>query len=214
MQKMSFLGNLFGPNNEVRLSPSIMIYNAPESTAGNLAQLVPHGVFGRNRISPYNIFNGITCEMPCGGCLYFDNDIAREDFEALMRILDIVHNGGEYYFAVFAAASERPQTEGYLTQVRIVSRFALRFLFKTINEEETENFPEQKFSITETLWMFMQSERLRWGTSYHQDDEKGLAGVFGGDGDSAREQLSFGFAVEDSHNGVYRIWSRAWLVAQ
>ena len=39
-----------------------------------------------------------------------------------------------------------------------------------------------------------------------------LRGLFGGDGDFAREELAFGFMVENDYHHVYRIWSRAWLV--
>jgi hypothetical protein len=36
--------------------------------------------------------------------------------------------------------------------------------------------------------------------------------AFGGDGERAKESLAFGFMVENAYYGVYRIWSRAWLV--
>jgi hypothetical protein len=41
-----------------------------------------------------------------------------------------------------------------------------------------------------------------------------LTGTFGRDGDWAREALCFGFTVENAFHGVYRIWSRAWLVTK
>ena len=34
----------------------------------------------------------------------------------------------------------------------------------------------------------------------------------GGDGDMADEVLAFGFMVENSYYGIYRIWGRAWLI--
>jgi hypothetical protein len=52
----------------------------------------------------------------------------------------------------------------------------------------------------------------RWGTSSFED--KGLYKKFGGDGDMKREELAFGLIVENEYYGIYRIWSRAWLVTK
>ncbi|MEI9999893.1 MAG: hypothetical protein WDO13_12425 [Verrucomicrobiota bacterium] len=41
-----------------------------------------------------------------------------------------------------------------------------------------------------------------------------LRGTFGGDGDWAKESLCFGLLVENNDLGVYRLWSRAWLVTK
>ena len=38
--------------------------------------------------------------------------------------------------------------------------------------------------------------------------------MFGGDGDWAKEELAFGCMVENVDLGIYRIWSRAWLVTK
>ncbi|MDD4902186.1 MAG: hypothetical protein PHE24_03540 [Patescibacteria group bacterium] len=203
----------FDLGDDVRLSPSMMFADLPQDLPSNLAQLASSGIFGNRPSANFNVFTSAPRHQPCGGCLYFDNDIARADFEALMRILKVGEKDSRF-FAVFAVESERPGVEGCLTQLRIVTRFALRFLFKVISDKEYDNFREQKLSVVEVFWSFMEFERNRWGTSYVQDEQKGLAGLFGGDGDSAREKLSFGFMEENSRNGVYRIWSRAWLVTQ
>jgi hypothetical protein len=41
-----------------------------------------------------------------------------------------------------------------------------------------------------------------------------LSGTFGGDGDWAQESLCFGFMIENAYHGVYRMWSRAWLITK
>jgi hypothetical protein len=41
-----------------------------------------------------------------------------------------------------------------------------------------------------------------------------LRGTLHGDGDWAKEKLAFGFMIENGSNGVYRVWSRPWLVTK
>jgi hypothetical protein len=41
-----------------------------------------------------------------------------------------------------------------------------------------------------------------------------LYGAMGGDGDWAKEELCFGFMMENEYHGVCRIWTRAWLVTK
>ena len=117
-------------------------------------------------------------------------------------------------FAVFAAESQQPGKDGYLVQMRIVSRFGLRYMFGALTDAEYDEFPEQKMPVVDALWWFINEERKCWGTSFQEDGKKGLRGLFGGDGNFAREELSFGFMVENDYYHVYRIWSRAWLVTK
>jgi len=115
-------------------------------------------------------------------------------------------------FAVFTTESEQPGKDGYIMQMRVVSKFGLRFMFNALTDTEYEKFPEQKLTIVEALWSFIERERERWGSSFM--DDKGLGGMFGGDGDFAQEELAFGLMLENDYHGVYRIWSRAWLVTK
>lgn len=165
-----------------------------------------------------NPFTRALSEDPCGGSIvYFDNDITRPAFNTLMQILEVqpqdrIEQPKDY--AVFVAESYRPQYDGYLAQMRVITRFGLRFKFKTLRDDQYNEFPKQEHSMVEALWQFIVYEKKRWGTSFTQDSETGLMGQFGGNGDNPREQLSFGFMVEDGEHNVYRIWSRAWLVSK
>jgi hypothetical protein len=58
------------------------------------------------------------------------------------------------------------------------------------------------------IWRFIAEEERRYGLH----GTEGLYGTFGGDGDRAKEELCFGFLIENADLGVYRIWSRGWLV--
>jgi hypothetical protein len=57
------------------------------------------------------------------------------------------------------------------------------------------------------------SETVKWNEPRHTFSFR-LSGTFGGDGYWAKESLCFGFLVENNYRGVYRIWSRAWLVTK
>ena len=76
---------------------------------------------------------------------------------------------------------------------------------------EYDAFKKQELSIGEAFEEFMKAEKERFGTSF---GDPRIEGKMGGDGDFAREELSFGFMLENEYNQVYRIWSRAWLVTK
>lgn len=65
--------------------------------------------------------------------------------------------------------------------------------------------------MIEAFWGFMENERRKYGLYFGSPK---LSGLFGGDGDFAQEELCFGFMTENHYHGVYRIWSRAWLVTK
>lgn len=69
---------------------------------------------------------------------------------------------------------------------------------------------EQSVSVAEALWNFYQSQISRYNPEKELYHSK-LSGVIGGDGDYQREQLAFGMLVENREEGIYRIWSRAYL---
>ncbi|MEK6969252.1 MAG: hypothetical protein AABW48_02385 [Nanoarchaeota archaeon] len=84
-------------------------------------------------------------------------------------------------------------------------------MFEAIDGREYSTFKEQELTIGEALWNFMDTEKGRFGTCF---GDSRIEGKMGGDGNYAREELSFGFMLENEHHQVYRIWSRAWLVTK
>lgn len=207
---------VFDDGERVRVSPPMFSNNTIKEQPGDLTKFANHGngVYGYQKGIGWNPF---TCAPPQdahGGVIYFDNNITRNDFDALLRIMGLKSCNPKKQYSVFMEESKQPGQDGYLKQIRLVPRFAMKHLFGTISEDEYENFPEQNFSMADCMWKFMQSEKKRWGTSCFEDQKKGLAGLFGGDGDFAREALSFGFMLENDYHTVCRIWSRAWLVTK
>jgi hypothetical protein len=140
-----------------------------------------------------------------GGVVYFGNSIGDEDLAALMRVLRVPTRATS--FAAFRSDAERPIVERYLTQLRIVNRPALEALF---GAEPHAEFVSQPIDIGATIAGFVANELERWGMWSGGK----LTGSFGGDGDWASEDLCFGFMVENEYHGVFRIWSRAWLVTK
>jgi hypothetical protein len=208
----------FEHSDGIHISPPVWSNHTLKIQPGDLTQFVPHGngVYGYQKREGASPLHGPTQEGH-GGTIFFENNITKEDFIALMRIAGVQEDWvvkPNKQFAIFTASSPQPGKDGYLSQIRLIDRFGLRFMFGAIDEKEYEKFPEQKLTMAETLWLFVEQERKRWGTSFTQDGEKGLEGLFGGDGDFAREVLSFGFMVENDYHHIYRVWSRAWLVTK
>ena len=203
---------------KVRLSPAVWPNSNLKVQPGNLALFAPmgNGLYGHQKPAGLDPFADAPPQDPCGGVIYFDNEISKTDFEALARIWEIEPGNPERakQYAAFTAESGQPGQDGYLVQMRIVPAFGLNCLYHAINNTAYERFPNQAITITEALWLFIEKERERWGTSFRQDEEKGLRGLFGGDGDYVREKLSFGFMLENAYYGICRIWSRAWLVTK
>ena len=210
---------IFGLGDKIRVSPAIWPEHRLNLQPGDLSKIAPYGngVYGYQDRNG-NPFTGAPSQEACGGIVYFGNDISEADFRVLMRIMEVKSSHATVKisraFAVFTAESNQPSKDGYLAQMRIVSKFGLRFMFGALTAAEYEKFPEQEITVVEALWSFVQQERQRWGASFQQDGKKGLQGLFGGDGDFAREELSFGFMPENNYHRVCRIWSRAWLVTK
>ena len=207
----------FDLGDKIQISPSIWPDRELKIQPGDLSLGAPAGnaVYGYQRKNIENPFSTAPTDAPCGGVIYFGCDILKDNFKALLQILGIqpdrdtnIHND----YAIFTAESEQPGKDGYLAQLRVVSKFGLRFMFNALNDAEYDKYPKQELSIGEVLWMFIEHEKKRWGTSLTENH--GLAGKFGGDGDYAREKLAFGLMVENHYYNVYRIWSRAWLVTK
>ena len=168
----------------------------------------PSDFYSFQRITGHPIRDASKNE-PSGGIVYFHGTPGRDDFFSLIKLLGVRSHALDY--AAFADHSNMPVEDNYLVQMRLVSRFALQYVFRALDSEDYESFPPQKLNIGEALWNFIEDQQDRWGTSMGSRE---LDGVMGGDGDFAKEELAFGFMVENEYNGIYRIWSRAWLVTK
>lgn len=206
-----------GPDGEVRLSPPL--YDRPEGLPdpADLTAFAPqgNGVYGLQG-QPVDPFTSAPRDEAQGGVVFFDNNVAEVHFMGMLRVLGIMLTpptviSGRKDYALFFGTSENPRRDGYLTQIRVVSRFGLRYLYGAIDDEAYRSFEEQRLTVPELFWGFIGAQRREWGT--HFGSAK-LAGTFGGDGHFAQEQLSFGLMVENSYHHIYRIWSRAWLVTK
>lgn len=187
------------------------VVTAPKrSRAASLSRFVRHEYPYFN--PPANPFTTAPYASEEGGTIYFRNSVSRNDLNALLRVLDIKTSDREY--ALVRAIADNPGKQEFLEQIRVVSKFGLLCEFHDINEEKYDKFPKQKLSIGQVVWLFVQKERERWGTEFWHDKTTGLAGKFGGNGDGMREKLSFGLTMESSYYGIFRLWSRAWLVGK
>ena len=146
---------------------------------------------------------------PAAGTVYFDCDIRPGDVAAVLRVMQVRVSDQDY--AVFAGAARQPMAERYLDQARIVSKRALGALFGA--EQEAAALADQPLSVGDYIARFVAEQRRKWNEPDHYFSAR-LDGVFGGDGDFAKEALCFGFMVENPYWSVYRIWSRAWLVTK
>ncbi len=141
-----------------------------------------------------------------GGTVYFDGDVEPPRLAALLELLDVRLDATRY--AVFTAESSDPPKDRYLAQIRVVE-FGAMNLFGAVPDPADEP-REQPLRVADLIDAFIGAQLKRWGRG--MSDE--LHGTLDGDGDWAREKLAFGFMVENASNGVYRLWSRPWLVTK
>lgn len=149
-----------------------------------------------------------------GDLVYFGERVKEERFYSAVDALG-VKGFEQTYAAIFTTFFEdadlgvvNPIRDGvhYLEQVRIICPSAMHHFYDAFGEACVE----QSVSVAEALWNFYQSQISR----YNPEKElypANLSGVIGGDGDYEREQLAFGMLVENREEGIYRIWSRAYL---
>jgi hypothetical protein len=145
---------------------------------------------------------------PTGGTLYLDGEPNAEDLAATLRLLGVPAAATDY--TAFVSHVQEPAEERYLTQVRIVRRVAMVALYDALSEAELQAFPQQKLTVGGLIGKFIETEQQRWGTSLSPQ----LSKRFGNPGQRFRATLAFGFMIENAFCGVYRIWSRAWLLPQ
>ncbi|MFO0917890.1 MAG: hypothetical protein U0872_06185 [Planctomycetaceae bacterium] len=213
---------------KVRVSPNAWPEKTLDAQPGDMSLFVPPGLglagpfplrpwddlttnpaqyYGFQQRTGHPLLDAPT-NTACGGVVYFDDDREPADLAALCRLLAVNSSAKDY--AVFLTESDNPQQDRYLVQLKIVSKFSLTYLFRALDEQEAAAFAEQLLTVGELLTAFIQDQQEQWGSGMSSE----LSGCMGGDGDWAKESLSFGFLVENDYHGVYRIWSRAWLVTK
>ena len=142
-------------------------------------------------------------QEPGGGVIYFDERVEDETVRTVLGVMAVQERRRD--FVVFAGDATDSMRERYLTQWRIMSRAALGQFFRP--GEHAGELEDQALTVEEAVLAFLAEQRKRW-------DYRELAGTLGGDGDWAKEQLAFGFLVENTYWAVYRVWSRPWLITK
>ena len=123
-----------------------------------------------------------------------------------MRLLRVDAAAADY--AAFLARAADPLEERFLTQLRLIRVPALVGVYHALSPDETRLFPDQRLTIGELVPTFVAGERRHWSA-------RPAPSPTADPGEPRLQQtLAFGFMVENAHYGVYRIWSRVWLLPQ
>ena len=195
---------------KVIVSPAVWPGKDLQVQPGDLSKFAPSGngvyCYQRNSVEP---IRGDPPQEEAVGLVYFGNGLKQKDFSGFLRMMGVRADDKDY--AVFVQESSNPVEDRYFKQMRLMSKFGLRFMFGAIDNRGYDTFKKQELTTGEALWEFMASEKGRFGTSF---GDPRIEGKMGGDGDYAREELGFGFMLENEYHQVYRIWSRAWLVTK
>lgn len=197
------------PLEKLVISPSVWPGKSVPVQPGDLSKFAPYGNgFYGLQSNAYLPIVSDPPQEPSAGIVYFGNGVTKPDFEGFLRMMEVRANDKDY--AAFIHHATNPMSERFLTQIRFVSKFALQFAYEVLNEHEYERFPKQELSLGDAMWEFMEHQRRKYGTGFGD----GLSLMFGGDGDFAQEELSFGFMLENQYFDISRIWSRGWLVTK
>ena len=149
---------------KLRITPPLYFGNELKVKPDDLEKFAPTGtgLYGLQEHLKNPMKEGPIHE-PAGGTIFFGNNIKREDFLALARIMEIPERKN---YAAFIERSNNPGKDGYLTQLRLVDRFGLQFLFKAISDKEYESFQEQELTMPEALYAFIDNQRRVWGLHF------------------------------------------------
>ena len=211
----------------VQISPSVWSSKRVPVEPGDLRRFAP---MGRGRIGPvppdlddlgaapgnpdlfsltahhgHPLLNAPITE-PTGGTLYLDGEPDSADLAATLRLLGVPADATDY--AAFISQAKKPAEERYMTQLRIVRRVALAALYDALSEAELRSFQQQPLTVGALIGKFIETEQQRWGTGLSPK----LSECFGNPGQRFRATLAFGLMIENAFYGVYRLWSRAWLL--
>ena len=193
--------------------PGDMGFRTPDlPTAQELEEIFPEMVFSDG--SPctperyaYHPLYGAPVYQPAAGTVYFSRRVP-EDLHALFRILDVPCDSKDY--AAFAVCAFHPAVERFLVQLKLVSFFALGRMYRLKSHPMP---PQQTMSLADAMVEFVKCQAELWLEPGRIFSSK-LRGAAGGDGDNDKEDLAFGFQIENAFSGIYRIWSRPWLVGK
>jgi hypothetical protein len=210
-----------------RISPSVWTSKSVPVQPGDLGRFAP---MGRGRIGPVpadlddfgpapgnpDLFSltahhshpllDAPITEPTGGTLYLDGEPNAEDLAATLRLLGVPSDATDY--AAFVSQAKKPAEERYMTQLRIVRCVALAALYDALSESELRTFPRQQLTVGALMGKFIETEQRHWGTGLSPK----LCERFGNPGQRFRATLAFGLMIENAFYGVYRLWSRAWLL--
>jgi len=143
---------------------------------------------------------------PAGGAVYIHGEPTPADLAGLMRLLRVDAAAADY--AAFLARAHDPLELRYLTQLRLLRVPALVGIYQALSPAEARSFPDQRLTIGELVPAFIADERQRWSRRPAQPSAGDPSGP------RVQQALAFGFMVENAHYGIYRIWSRVWLLPQ
>jgi hypothetical protein len=166
----------------------------------------PGGAYGFDERRGHPFLDAPLAEA-AGGTLYFDDGAATEAVVAALRIMGIYDTGD---YVAFMGSSADPPAERYLEQLRLVTHMAAASLFRASWSEPP---PKQTLSVIQAVAAFIEAQKAKWNDPRYLYSSQ-LRGAAGGDGDWAKESLAFGVHVENTYWGVYRVWSRPWLVTK
>lgn len=204
--------------NDVQLCPPDWPPNCRDPHPGDLTQFIPQGLgftpplvavpWGAplkpshysHQAPSAHPFHAAPLTDGQGGTFYFKDRVAREALTAALALAGV--QDGTHY-AAYATQSHDPQQDRFLDQLRFVSDFALRTKWAV---PDLVTLAPQTLSVAEAIWAFIEAQKQKW-------DNAALAGTAGGDPDNS-ESLAFGFHVENTYYGVYRVWSRPWIVTK
>jgi hypothetical protein len=202
------------PDPKVELKPGDLRYFVPQGFGMGAPMIItPYGgppsptYYGLQDPQVHPMLNAPVTDSR-GGTVYFDDGIDEMTLNALLGGIGVFEGASNY--AAFVASSADPQKERYLDQLRIVSSGALQALFAC---ELKEPMPTQPLTVGQAIASFVQRQKEKWNKGSWTFPSS-LAGTAGGDGDWAKESLAFGLTVENTYWGVYRVWSRSWLVTK
>ncbi len=138
-----------------------------------------------------------------GGIVYFRSPVDTAGLEATMTFMGV--RAGTTGYAAYARESDDVERDRYLAQIRIVCFEAMK-LFGA-RPDPGDVLRPQALDAACAILAFVDAQEKRWSL-------ESLEGSLGGDGDWAHERLAFGLMVENASSGVYRVWSRPWLVTK
>lgn len=189
--------NLFGE--QLPISPP-MFDPKLKVDPGNLEEYAPMGtgIYGYKEYD-FDPKAAVHIHENEGGLIFFDDHVAREQLMATLAVMGVRED--KQYLA-FAKISEQPIVDNYLAELRLVSSMALRSHFGVGDQTKVQ---DMELTIPEAVWQFMEHQKHA---------PKASPDRFGTDGYWTMPALGFGFMIENSYFGIYRVWSRIWHVTR